>query len=127
MKTAWPLALIMTLGGATLMLTGISNNLAETVKSEINPHTMAAFRDGLYQARLEARRGEAPHLATGRWQRASDRELFVAGFRQGFAEFYAAHPDVKQRPDALRTERVSFDPPQASETAKPASSPAPEI
>jgi hypothetical protein len=110
MKTAWALILtaVVTLGGATLLLAGISNEAIGNLRNNADPNTMAAYRDGLYHARLQAQRGEEPHLAVGRWQNAADRELFVAGYRQGFMDFYAAHPELKHRPEALRFESVNF-------------------
>lgn len=120
MKTAWALILIavFTLGGATLLLAGISNEVASNLTNKIDPNTMAAYRDGLYHARLQAERGEEPHVAVGRWQNAADRELFVAGYRQGFTDFYAAHPELKQRPEALRFERANFGEGSAHQAGK---------
>ena len=120
MKTAWALVMIAiaTLGGATLLLAGISSEGAGNLKHGKDPNTMAAYRDGLYHARLQAKRGEEPHLAVGRWQKAADRELFVAGFRQGFSEYYAAHPELKRRPEALPIESVRFDAHPVADTGK---------
>lgn len=111
MKTAWALIMIAitTLGGATLLLAGISSEGASALNTRKDPNTMAAYRDGLYHARLQAKRGEEPHLAVGRWQQVADRELFVAGFRRGFTEYYAAHPELKRHPETLRIESVRFD------------------
>jgi len=108
MKKTSIFVLIATLGSATLLLSGISDNAVNNLKKEINPHTMAAFRDGLYQAQLHAKRGGQPHVATGRWQQAEDQSLFVAGYRQGYAEFYASHPDLKEQQRNLEIERVQF-------------------
>ena len=46
----------------------------------------AAFRDGVFQARLAAQRGEKPHLTTGRWSTDAGRREFVAGYQQGYLE-----------------------------------------
>ena len=125
MKTAWALVIIAiaTLGGATLLLAGISSEGAGALKNSKDPNTMAAYRDGLYHARLQARRGEEPHLAVGRWQQLADRELFVTGFRQGFAEYYAAHPELKRRPDALQVESVRFGERPAANIEPPKNAP----
>ena len=125
MKTAWALILtaVVTLGGATLLLAGISNEVISNLRNNPDPNTMAAYRDGLYHARLQAQRGEEPHLAIGRWQNAADRELFAAGYRQGFMDFYAAHPEVKQRPEALRFESVNFGEKSAAAAEKPLNRP----
>jgi hypothetical protein len=127
MKTARALVLILTLGGATLLLSGISNDLADTLKGPTNPHTLAAFRDGLYQARLQAQRGDRPHLATGRWQQARDQELFVSGFRHGYAQFYAAHPELKRRIEAPKVQSVRYGQQMAVEQSASESSKTPEI
>ncbi len=46
----------------------------------------AAFRDGVYQARLAAENGEKPHLSTGRWSKDSDRRAYVAAYQQEYLE-----------------------------------------
>ena len=58
------------------------------------PHRSAAqaldpaFRDGAYQARLDAEEGRRPHFSTGRWSSDSDRASYVAGYQQGYRESY---------------------------------------
>jgi hypothetical protein len=44
----------------------------------------AAFRDGLYQARLDVQEGRKPHPAIGRWNAAEARASFLAGYRRGY-------------------------------------------
>ena len=46
----------------------------------------AAFRDGLYQAKLAAARGDAPHVAIGRWGSDHDRTSFANGYLQGYRQ-----------------------------------------
>jgi hypothetical protein len=46
----------------------------------------AAFRDGLYQAKLSVERGRGVHIATGRWASDEDRVSFAAGYQQGYAQ-----------------------------------------
>lgn len=46
--------------------------------------TDAAFRDGLYQARLDAEQGRKPRPAIGRWGTAEARASFFAGYRSGY-------------------------------------------
>jgi hypothetical protein len=46
----------------------------------------AAFRDGLYQAKLALQRGSSAHVATGRWRSGEDRASFAAGYQQGYAQ-----------------------------------------
>ncbi len=127
MKTAWALIIlaIATLGGATLLLAGISNEAVTQLKNSTNPNTEAAYRDGLYHARLQAQRGEEPHVAVGRWQRVADRDLFVAGFRDGYAEVLAAHPELKQRLENLQVEGVRFA--EQTPDNAPSSANSPEI
>ena len=50
----------------------------------------AAFRDGLYLGQFTARRGDPVHVATGRWATASDRDLFAAGYQQGYHQVQLA-------------------------------------
>ena len=54
--------------------------------------TNAAFRDGLYFGRLTARRGARAHVASGRWATVADRELFVAGYHEGYSVLQAPRP-----------------------------------
>jgi hypothetical protein len=58
----------------------VSNSDEETGES------IAAFRDGVYQARLAAENGVKPHLSTGRWSKAADRRAYVAGYQQEYLE-----------------------------------------
>ena len=46
--------------------------------------TDAAFRDGLYQARLDIKEGRKPHLAIGRWGSPETRTSFVSGYWRGY-------------------------------------------
>jgi hypothetical protein len=45
-----------------------------------------AFRDGLYQGKLDAESGRKPHLSIGRWNAARERASFVAGYQQGYQQ-----------------------------------------
>ena len=45
----------------------------------------AAFRDGLYQAKLAVNRGDPAHVSIGRWRSEQDRVSFAAGYLQGYA------------------------------------------
>jgi hypothetical protein len=46
----------------------------------------AAYRDGLYQAKLAVQRGDAAHVSTGRWGSDADRTSFAAGYQQGYQD-----------------------------------------
>jgi len=54
--------------------------------AEINRLTSGAYRDGLYLGRLTAERGSPRHVASGRWATADNRELFTAGYEQGYQD-----------------------------------------
>jgi hypothetical protein len=43
-----------------------------------------AYRDGLYQAKLDAREGRAPHFAVGRWSTEAARASYIAGYQDGY-------------------------------------------
>jgi hypothetical protein len=51
---------------------------------EVAQSTDAAFRDGLYQAKLDAEEGRKPHPAIGRWSSAEARASFLAGYQRGY-------------------------------------------
>ena len=46
--------------------------------------TDAAFRDGLYQARLDIEEGRKSHPAIGRWSSVEARASFLAGYQRGY-------------------------------------------
>jgi hypothetical protein len=56
------------------------------VAGNVNNQTNAAFRDGLFLARLDAEHGRKPHLMSGRWSTEADRRLFVAAYLQAYRE-----------------------------------------
>ena len=43
-----------------------------------------AYRDGLYQATLDAREGRKPHFAVGRWNTEAARASYIAGYQEGY-------------------------------------------
>ena len=55
----------------------------------VNNPADAAFRDGLFQGRLDAERSRRQHLLIGRWSGGADRRSFVAGYLQAYREMYA--------------------------------------
>src|SRR5258705_9489919 len=57
-----------------------------TTKTIADGASNAAFRDGLYQAKLALQRGSGAHVAIGRWRSDEDRASFAAGYQQGFAQ-----------------------------------------
>lgn len=46
----------------------------------------AAFRDGVYVAKLDAESGRRPHLMSGRWSANADRAMFIVGYEQSYQE-----------------------------------------
>jgi hypothetical protein len=44
----------------------------------------AAFRDGVYQARMDVAGGRKAHLASGRWATDQDRASFITGYERAF-------------------------------------------
>ena len=60
----------------------------------------AAFRDGLYQAKLDVQDGRAPRLNTGRWGNNADRAVFIAGYEQGYREYSEAQSGKLTEPSA---------------------------
>jgi hypothetical protein len=46
--------------------------------------TNGPFRDGLYLGKLDANRGNIPHVAVGRWAAPLDRTSFADGYRMGY-------------------------------------------
>jgi hypothetical protein len=59
-------------------------------KPLINPAEALApaFRDGVYQAKLDAKEGLRPRFSTGRWGTDRARASYVAGYQQGYRESY---------------------------------------
>jgi len=73
--------LAITIGLAFVVVLGL---VAHTPQREINNmHASGAFRDGLYQAKLDAQSGRKAAMRTGRWRTDADRAAFVAGYQQG--------------------------------------------
>lgn len=44
----------------------------------------AAYRDGVYQARMDVAGGRRAHLASGRWATDQDRATFIAGYERAY-------------------------------------------
>jgi hypothetical protein len=60
----------------------------------------AAYRDGMYQGLLAAKRGSGLHVAIGRWSTDGDRASFVAGYELGHAQGIAASDNVSHATSA---------------------------
>jgi hypothetical protein len=60
--------------------------LADARAAIVDGASNAAFRDGLYQAKLAVERGSGVHIATGRWASDEDRVSFAAGYERGYEQ-----------------------------------------
>jgi hypothetical protein len=87
---------------ASIVGTVVSAKGPRTATGNVNQMVEAAFRDGLFQAKLDVQNGRGPHLATGRWSTTSDRALFVAGYQQGYREFSEANAGKLITPTSTR-------------------------
>ena len=76
-------ALVLTAGASAALF---SVQAPEPQATAINVANDAAYRDGLFVGERAATNGEASHVAVGRWATAHDRDAFLAGYSQGFAE-----------------------------------------
>jgi hypothetical protein len=83
------LALILGLAGTSLIAVRASS--PATRDEESNRATDGAFRDGLFQGKLDAQSGREPHIATGRWSTGADRASFTSGYQRGYRELSQAH------------------------------------
>jgi hypothetical protein len=78
--------LVATLGAATLLLAGVADNAPHISASTPSQATNAAYRDGMYLAKLDVQNGRKPHLITGRWSNAQDRASFLEGYQQAYSD-----------------------------------------
>ena len=85
MKNLFLLAIVFTLclGAAAMIQNGRASYRWKNANDSSHA-TSAPFRDGLYQGKLAAKRGDAPRVSTGRWATEADRASFAAGFHQGY-------------------------------------------
>ena len=60
--------------------------------TDIIQSTDGAYRDGLFVGRLAAKRGDAPHVLSGRWSTDAERTSFAAGYLRGYAEVHTRRP-----------------------------------
>jgi|SRR5581483_5406267 len=84
MKRASGLMTVGTCALLTLFALGIATQDQATPEQTAN--ASAAFRDGAFQARRAAQRGEKPRLTAGRWTSEVDRRNFVAGYQQAYLQ-----------------------------------------
>jgi hypothetical protein len=84
MKSRAIIVLALSISFAAGLLVGGSKQKASLPTVESAQASDAAFRDGLYQARLDVEEGRKPHPAIGRWNTAEARASFFAGYRRGY-------------------------------------------
>jgi hypothetical protein len=100
MKRESSYVLASTLGIAIISLIGGLPRWFQTERVSATRNVEAAFRDGLFQARLDAQNGRKPHIASGRWNAERDRALFITGYEQGYREFFKSHSGKLAEPNA---------------------------
>lgn len=74
------------IAGAAAVAKGVSANAPEPSGLAIKHPTNAAYRDGLYLGKLDAKANRPAHLASGRWSRVLDRTSFNAGYGVGYTQ-----------------------------------------
>jgi hypothetical protein len=88
----WVLALIVAGSAAKMVKTGmtVTANAPQNIASN-QEISSAAFRDGSYLGKLAAGRGDAPHMAVGRWAKNADRILFATGYSEAYSQNLTAN------------------------------------
>jgi hypothetical protein len=79
----------ITLLALVLIVAGVAAEIAKTraIDLEITASACeinAAFRDGAFQGKLAAERGDIPHLSVARWSTNADRALFASGYEEAY-------------------------------------------
>jgi hypothetical protein len=77
---------IVIASAATAIFVTVDLHSSHVVGGNVTNQTNAAFRDGLFLARLDVERGRKPHLTSGRWSTDADRRLFVSAYLQAYRE-----------------------------------------
>jgi hypothetical protein len=72
---------------ASGMLVEGTAHKSKLAASEGSQEVDAAFRDGVYQAKLDIQEGRRPRLLVGRWSTETDRALYIAGYQKAYGEF----------------------------------------
>jgi len=78
--------IIVVAGAAAAISATVALHRSHVVAGNANKQTDAAFRDGLFLARLDAEHGRKPHLSSGRWSTDADRRSFVSAYLQAYRE-----------------------------------------
>jgi hypothetical protein len=83
----WVMALIVCGGAAQMAKTGMTMTTNTRQGAAGNQRiSNAAFRDGSYLGKLAAERGDAPHVAVGRWAGNADRRLFATAYNEAYSQ-----------------------------------------
>jgi hypothetical protein len=69
-----------------VIFAAVATHRPHFVAANMENQTSAAYRDGLFLARLDAEQGRKPHLMSGRWSSDGDRRLFVAAYLHAYRE-----------------------------------------
>lgn len=95
---------IVIAGAATAIFATGALHRSQVVAGNVNKQTDAAFRDGLFLARLDAEHGRKPHLTSGRWSTDADRRSFVSAYLQAYREMQggAASEQLGSSPPAAQ-------------------------
>lgn len=78
----------LSLSFATGLLVGSSSQRSRPSVVNASQALDPAFRDGVYQAKLDVREGRRPHFSTGRWSSETARASYIAGYQRGYRESY---------------------------------------
>jgi hypothetical protein len=81
--------ILIPFGAATVGLAGKVTRTRQIDAASASQQTDAAFRDGFYLGRLDARDGRRVRPSIGRWSDSKDRALFLAGYQRGYDEALA--------------------------------------
>ncbi len=80
------LFVIVIAAAATAISATVALHRSHVVAGNVNQQTDAAFRDGLFLARLDTEYGRKPHLTSGRWSTDADRRSFVSAYPQTYRQ-----------------------------------------
>ncbi|MGH9498061.1 MAG: hypothetical protein ACRD3L_02875 [Terriglobales bacterium] len=85
---------------ALATLTKVAAHQTQVVTSYRGQASDGAYRDGLFQGKIDATRGRQPHLTSGRWSTDLDRASFISGYRRGYRETHELYASNEAPPFA---------------------------
>ncbi|MGB7848685.1 MAG: hypothetical protein WBL63_23945 [Candidatus Acidiferrum sp.] len=86
MRRRFVVALALSASFAAGLLVGGSAHKPQLTARNPRLEADAAFRDGVYQAKLDVQSGRKPHLSIARWNTEAARALFTSGYWQSYRE-----------------------------------------